>query len=69
MKASIILVLVLLLGAASALAGYSTVNMAEVTSAVSQARTAEPAQLLICGAALIVLSVAVRRASLALPKR
>jgi len=62
MKTWIVLALILLGGSASAIA-FTGVRMAEVTSAVTYARTAEPAQLLVCGAALLVLSVALRRAT------
>ena len=58
----------MLLGTASVVA-FSTVSIADVTSAVSQARTAEPARLLVCGATLLVLSVALRRASFVVHKR
>ena len=63
MKTLIILALLLLAATASAYAGYGTVDIAEVTTAVSYARAAEPAQLLVSGAALLMLSVAVRRAT------
>ena len=67
MKTWMVLVL-MLLGTASVVA-FSTVSIADVTSAVSQARTAEPARLLVCGATLLVLSVALRRASFVVHKR
>jgi hypothetical protein len=67
MKTLIVLVL-MLLGTASVLA-FNTVSLADVTSAVSHARTAEPARLLVCGATLLVLSVAARRATFDLHKR
>lgn len=62
MKALIVLAL-LLVATATAIASYSTTNIAGVTSAVSHGRVPEPAQLLVCGAALLILSVAVRRAT------
>ena len=63
------MVLVLtLLGTASVVA-FGTVSIADVTSAVSHARTAEPARLLVCGATLLVLSVALRRATFVVHKR
>ena len=67
MKTWMVLVL-MLLGTASAVA-FSTGSIANVTSAVSHARTAEPARLLVCGATLLVLSVALRRATFIVHKR
>lgn len=67
MKTCVVLVL-MLLGTASAVA-FSTVNIAGVTSAVSYARAAEPARLLVCGATLLVLAVALRRATFLAQKR
>ena len=67
MKTWMVLVL-MLLSTASAMA-FSTVSIADVTSAVSHARTAEPARLLVCGATLLVLSVALRRATFVVHKR
>ena len=67
MKTWMVLVL-MLLGTASVVA-FSTVSFAGVTSAVSHARTAEPARLLVCGATLLVLSVALRRATFVVHKR
>jgi hypothetical protein len=67
MKALIVLVL-LLLAAVSAIARCSSVNLADVTAVVSNHRAPEPTRLLMCGAAL-VLSVVLRRATFALPKR
>ena len=68
MKTLIALVL-LFLTTATAVTLAST-DLAVVTSvAITQARAAEPAQLLLCGATLLALSVAVRRASLTMPKR
>jgi hypothetical protein len=58
--------LLLLAATASAYAGYNTVNIAEVTSAVSSAQATEPARLLMCGAALLMAAVALRRATFAL---
>jgi hypothetical protein len=62
MKTLIVLVLLLLATAtATGFAAYGSMDLAEVTSAVSHASLAEPAQLLMCGSALLMLSVAVRR--------
>ena len=69
MKTLIVLALLMLAATASAYAGYRTVDIADVTSAVSHVRAAEPAQLLMCGAGLLVASVALRRATFELPKR
>jgi ABC-type enterobactin transport system permease subunit len=67
MKASLVLVLVLLLTAGTI--AYSTGSGPHVASAVSQPRAAEPAQMVMCGAALLVMSFAVRRARFAVHKR
>ena len=50
MKTLIVLALLMLAATASAYAGYRTVDIADVTYAVSHVRAAEPAQLLMCGA-------------------
>ena len=63
MKTWIILALILL-GSASAIA-FTGMHVADVTSAVTRARTAEPARLLVCGAALLVAAVALRKATVA----
>ena len=67
MKTWIVVALVLL-GTAS-VAAFNAVHIADVTSAVAHARTAEPARLLVCGATLLVLSVALRRATFVVHKR
>jgi hypothetical protein len=67
MKASLVLVLVLLLTASTI--AYNTISDPHVTSAVSHTRAAEPAQMLMCGAALLVMSFAVRRARFAVHRR
>jgi hypothetical protein len=67
MKTWMVLALILL-GSAGASA-FSGVHIADVTSAVTHVRTAEPAQLLVCGAALLMLAVALRRATFAAHKR
>jgi ABC-type enterobactin transport system permease subunit len=67
MKASLVLALVLLLTAGTI--AYNTVSGPPVTSAVSHTRAAEPVQMLMCGAALLVMSFAVRRARFAVHRR
>jgi hypothetical protein len=62
-------IVLLLLVTASAVAAYGTLDIAEVSSAVSHARATEPAQLLLCGAVLLAMSVAVRRASFVVHRR
>ena len=52
-----------LLALAGAVAGYGSLDIGEVTAAVSGAGSADAAQLLMCGSALIVLSVTVRRSA------
>jgi hypothetical protein len=59
----------LLVLTASAVAAYGNLNIAEVGSAVSHGRATEPAQLLLCGAVLLAMSVAVRRATFVVHKR
>ena len=68
MKTWMVLVL-MLLGTMASVVAFSTVSITDVTSAVSHARTAEPARLLVCGATLLVLSVALRRATFVVHKR
>jgi hypothetical protein len=63
------MVLVLTLLASASVMAFSTVSIADVTSAVSHARTAEPVRLLVCGATLLVLSVGLRRATFVGHKR
>ncbi len=69
MKTLIVLVLLLVAAVSAVATAYGGVNLDDVTSAVSNAGAAEPARLLMCGAGLIVLAVALRRATFAFPKR
>ena len=68
-KMKTLLALVLLVVAVSAVVVYGAADIVEATSAVSSVRPTEPARLLVCGAVLIALSAAVRRATFVLPKR
>jgi len=69
MKTWMVLVLMLILPATASAVAFSAVTVADVTSAVAHARTAEPARLLVCGATLLVLSVVLRRATFVVRKR
>jgi hypothetical protein len=69
MKTWMVLVLMLTVLVTASAVAFSAVTVADVTSAVAHVRTAEPARLLVCGATLLVLSVALRRATFVMHKR